>query len=253
MKIPICEIFGPVVQGEGKRMGRSCIFIRASGCNLRCMWENKDGSFTKCDTPYSSWDIEIPNRMEPEEILKKVNAIRRKNKKENNVKIKDVIITGGEPFIQKSLKRLVELLKSESYYITIETNGTLFQNIPWIDLVSISPKLKSSIPNKTQFEKENKLHLLGLNNYKNSIKQFNKNYINKQFKFVVNTEEDINEIHYFIERYGLKKEDVWLMPQGDKFDLLIKNHKKVMDLALKHGFHFSSRLHIISYSDKRGV
>ena len=63
------------IQGEGKLIGTPCLFIRTSGCNLRCSWVGSDGNGSPCDTPYSSHNPE-KNMMEIDSIIKILNANR---------------------------------------------------------------------------------------------------------------------------------------------------------------------------------
>jgi len=125
------------VQGEGKLLGTSCLFIRTSGCNLRCAWVGANGDGSPCDTPYSSHDAEH-NMMEIDEVLKLVD---------NNIgEMKYIVVSGGEPTMQKRpLEALLKGLKDRNLHVTIETNGTLFDEgyLQYVDLISISPKLSS--------------------------------------------------------------------------------------------------------------
>ena len=75
------------VQGEGKLLGTSCLFIRTSGCNLRCAWVGADGNGSPCDTPYSSHHAET-NKMEVDDVVKLVQA--------NRGKMNYVVVSGGE-------------------------------------------------------------------------------------------------------------------------------------------------------------
>ncbi|TCP93533.1 organic radical activating enzyme [Cricetibacter osteomyelitidis] len=110
----IVEIFESL-QGEGFNTGMPSIFIRFGKCNLACPW---------CDTNYNqyeSWSLE--------RILTKVRSFSAKN----------VIITGGEPTVVPKLEILLESLKSENYFLAIETNG--LKPIPLqIDYIATSPK-----------------------------------------------------------------------------------------------------------------
>jgi len=122
--LKVCEIFASI-QGEGKQIGRPTVFIRLSGCNLRCAW---------CDTSYA---LDGGKPMTVEQIIAKV--------KEFN--LLSVCITGGEPMIQlKPLKELVKELKLVGYQITLETNGTFYDE--WlfsaVDCVSMDVKPPSS-------------------------------------------------------------------------------------------------------------
>lgn len=102
----INEIFYSL-EGEGKRVGQPCVFIRRSGCNLHCVYDGKD-----CDTPYRDEGVE----MSVAEIMKKVNSFGCMN----------VTLTGGEPLLpHKDLDRLREVLHGRGYEVNIETNGSM--------------------------------------------------------------------------------------------------------------------------------
>ena len=119
------EIFYSI-QGEGQLVGLPSVFFRTSYCNLRCIW---------CDTPYTSWQPEDKDIS----VEDAVTAILAYN-------CPQVVITGGEPFMQaKELTGLCQQLHQQGQHITIETNGTLFQQVE-ADLLSISPKLANSNP-----------------------------------------------------------------------------------------------------------
>ena len=120
----IAELFYSL-QGEGSLVGVPSVFIRTSGCNLRCAW---------CDTPYTSWQpegVEMPL----DRILDEVRAHPARH----------VVVTGGEPMIAPEIVPLTERLRALGLHITIETAGTVFQPVA-CDLMSISPKLSNSTP-----------------------------------------------------------------------------------------------------------
>jgi len=120
----ISEIFYSI-QGEGMLAGVPSVFVRTSGCNLRCTW---------CDTPYASWKPEGDD-LPLDAILSDVRLRRATH----------VVVTGGEPMIQDEIVRLTERLKELGLHITIETAGTVYQPVI-CDLMSISPKLANSTP-----------------------------------------------------------------------------------------------------------
>lgn len=110
----IVEIFESL-QGEGFNTGMPSIFVRFGKCNLTCPW---------CDTNYNQFE-----RWTLDEILRKVRSFSAKN----------IIITGGEPTIIPHIDVLLEQLKSEGYFLAIETNG--LKAIPaQIDYIATSPK-----------------------------------------------------------------------------------------------------------------
>jgi len=120
----VSEIFESI-QGEGKFIGKPTVFIRLSGCNLRCSW---------CDTRYA---IRKGRELGVQKIIDEV-------KKRN---ISSVCITGGEPMLQLSeLKELIKGLKDVGYHIILETNGTLHDNwvFETVDCVSFDVKPPSS-------------------------------------------------------------------------------------------------------------
>jgi len=123
---PISEIFYSI-QGEGYWAGMPVIFIRLSGCNLKCPF---------CDTDHTT-----KSKLTPKQIATKIYPIRCDR----------VVITGGEPTIH-DLQPLVDILKEHDYLVHLETNGTYPERIPWdVDWVAFSPKrLLTPVPNGTK-------------------------------------------------------------------------------------------------------
>src|SRR5437868_11581437 len=124
----IAEIFYSV-QGEGTLVGVPSVFVRTSGCNLRCVW---------CDTPYTSWKPE-GLKMSIADICARVEAFRARH----------VVVTGGEPMMFEQVVPLTEGLRNLGLHITIETAGTVFHPVQ-CDLMSISPKLANSTPHQRE-------------------------------------------------------------------------------------------------------
>ena len=120
----IAEVFYSV-QGEGKLVGVPSVFVRTSGCNLRCKW---------CDTPYTSWTPEGVMR-DVESLVTEVTAFGARH----------VVVTGGEPMIAPGVVALTEALRARGMHITVETAGTVYAPVA-CDLMSISPKLANSTP-----------------------------------------------------------------------------------------------------------
>jgi 7-carboxy-7-deazaguanine synthase len=125
--LPVSEIFGPTLQGEGAHAGRAAMFIRLAGCDSRCPW---------CDTKYA-WEPEGVCHMSETEII---DALQRLGPG-----CRLVVITGGNPALH-DLSCLVSRLRALTYEIHAETQGTVFQK--WFvgaDLVTVSPKAGLSI------------------------------------------------------------------------------------------------------------
>src|SRR3954452_1088468 len=96
----ISEIFYSI-QGEGELTGVPSVFVRTSGCNLRCRW---------CDTMYASW--------EPEgEVMSIAQIVGEVEKHPAS----HVVLTGGEPMVAKELPELARVLRRSGKHITIET------------------------------------------------------------------------------------------------------------------------------------
>lgn len=117
--LKITEIF-PSIQGEGLRQGEATIFIRLSGCNLRCSF---------CDTKYA-W--EEGQQYSVAQVLDEVRKIRK------GFPAQWICLTGGEPLLQ-DIGGLTKALKKEGLKIQVETNATLYRTLP-VDWYSISPK-----------------------------------------------------------------------------------------------------------------
>ncbi len=105
----ITEIFKSI-QGEGSRAGLPCIFVRLTGCNLRCTW---------CDTAYSFYGGE---KMTVEDVLARVRELAG----EPTSRIPLVEITGGEPLLQKETPQLASTLLAAGFTVMLETSGERF-------------------------------------------------------------------------------------------------------------------------------
>lgn len=227
------EIFYSV-QGEGILSGVPTVFIRLSGCNLRCSW---------CDTRYSSWSPEHTD-MSIDEVIKEVLRFP----------IKFIAITGGEPMIAKEIKELVDSLVHYGKHITLETNGTISPKGINISLASLSPKLSNSEPEQekypVEYEMQKEKHRWNID----SLREWIKNY-EYQLKFVVQSHKDLDEIHRLIDEIGLKiePERVLLMPEGNDLKTLHSRDEMIVELCKKYGYRYCRRLHIDIFGNKRGV
>lgn len=111
----ITEIFKSI-QGEGTRAGLPSIFVRLTGCNLRCTW---------CDTAYAFYG---GKQMSVEEVLARVDelAARSKDSQESEKAVPLVELTGGEPLLQEEIYPLADGLLARGYTVMIETSGERF-------------------------------------------------------------------------------------------------------------------------------
>ncbi len=225
----ISEIFYSI-QGEGMLAGTPSVFVRSSGCNLRCAW---------CDTPYASWQPE-GEELVLEEILARVARYRAHY----------VVVTGGEPMIAPEIVLLTEALRQMRLHVTVETAGTVFAAVD-CHLISLSPKLSNSTP----FEKEGGRWAAQhdrLRSRPEVLKRFMAAY-DYQLKFVVAEEDDIVEIKALVARLQANPQRVVLMPEGTDAEVLRERATWIVELCKQEGYRFSPRLHIDLYGNRRGV
>ena len=221
----ISEIFYSL-QGEGSLIGVPSIFIRTSGCNLRCAW---------CDTPYTSWQPEGEQRS-LDEILEQVATYPARH----------AVVTGGEPMIAPDIIALTERLRDRGLHITIETAGTVFAPVA-CDLMSISPKLANSTPTGSWAERHEKLRFQPL-----VLRRLMESY-DYQLKFVVAVPGDLDEIHRVIDCLNADRTKVILMPEGIETSVLRERGMWLAEIAARESLRFSPRLHIELWGNRRGV
>ncbi len=200
----ISELFYSL-QGEGKRTGVPSFFIRTNYCNLRCRFTG--GNY--CDTPYTSWLPDDNENLGDVEVERIIDRFIKSG-------ARDAVITGGEPSIQKEeLSLLCSGLKSSGAYITLETNGTMISDFKnYIDLISVSPKLSSSVPYGTEHEKSHEKNRINNDVLLEYEKGFREKLLDIQWKFVICSERDIQEIKELQQSIGFSNRDVYLMPEG---------------------------------------
>jgi len=218
------------VQGEGVLVGVPSVFVRLSGCNLRCKW---------CDTPYASWAPEGDDLM-----LGAVLAEVRRYWPTH------VVVTGGEPMIAPAIGVLTQRLKALDLHITIETAGTVYQPVS-CDLMSISPKLANSTPHRREAGKWAAQHDR-LRYQPEVLKRLMGEY-EYQLKFVVSSEEDLQEIDTIVEETGADRSRVMLMPEGTTVETIYERAAWIVEVCKRERFRYSPRLHIDLWGDKRGV
>jgi len=227
----LAELFHSI-QGEGKLVGVPSVFVRASGCNLRCKW---------CDTPYASWEPEGPD-VAVDEIMRQVGAFNTKH----------VVLTGGEPMIMPDIVALAEALKTNGHHITIETAATVFKPLP-LDLASLSPKLSNSTPWDREGGRFAAAHERQRINVP-VIQQFIDGSPDFQLKFVVSDERDLNEIQSLLDQLKhWAPSDVLLMPEGVDAATLDGRADWVGEICKRTGFRYCPRLHVYLYGHRRGT
>ena len=225
----ISEIFYSI-QGEGMLTGVPSVFVRTSGCNLRCVW---------CDTPYTSWSPEGAD-MTVEQILAAVQKHPAKH----------AVVTGGEPMIAPGIVELTEGIHRLGLHVTIETAGTVYQPVA-CDLMSISPKLENSTPFERESGKWVGQHERG--RYQpEALRQLMAEY-EYQLKFVVASPDDMAEIAKMLEDIHADRSRVVLMAEGTTSDVIRERAPWLTEICKREGFRYSPRLHIDLWGNRRGV
>jgi 7-carboxy-7-deazaguanine synthase len=229
----ISEIFFSV-QGEGKLTGVPSVFVRTSGCNLRCQW---------CDTPYASWNPE-GEEMDVDAILREVARHPTRF----------CVVTGGEPMIAKGIQELLTELRAAGKHITIETAATVSPDGVECDLASLSPKLTNSTPSSEQAgEAWNARH--ERTRWQPEIVRTWCDRFEHQLKFVVSSQADLAEIERMLGEATIKTapENVLLMPEGRSIEELQNLAPQVVEWCKARGWRYCARVHVELFGNKRGT
>ncbi len=249
------------IQGEGRLAGTPSLFIRLSGCNLRCIWDKGNNEYSICDTPHSVFGKIKYKSFEIEKIVSII--------KQNLGFIKHIVITGGEPTLQaKPLTQLCKRIKEEAdVHLTIETNGTIFDKelAGLIDLFSISPKLSSSNPTidkikkfsliETEVHKTHDSKRIDIESLQSFIDYTKNHGKSLQFKFVVTKSEDAKEISsdFLNKLNGWNRDDIFIMPLGATKEELKVFTPVALEMAISTGWRFSPRMHVELFNKSMGV
>ena len=179
--IKINEIYLSV-QGESTHTGLPCIFIRLTGCNLRCSW---------CDTAYAFHE---GKNMSIDEILQKVESFG----------IHLVEITGGEPLMQDNVYTLMRSLIEKGYKVMLETGGSIsLERVPK-DVIKI---MDLKCPGSGEQEKNNLDNLKLLTTH-------------DEVKFVILDKKDYEWSRDIIKKYKINETaHILLSPVFDKLEL----------------------------------
>ncbi|WP_144551312.1 7-carboxy-7-deazaguanine synthase QueE [Peribacillus simplex] len=205
-KVPVMEIFGPTIQGEGMVTGQKTMFVRTAGCDFSCSW---------CDSSFT-WDgsgKHLVKHMQAEEIWNELKAI-------GGNRFSFVTISGGNPALLKNLNLLINLLKENNIKIGLETQGSIWQD--WfydIDELTLSPKPPSS----NMVTNFNVLDLI-ISRLRSSIKSFS-------IKIVVFDEVDFEYARGVHQKYP----DVpFFLQVGNEDSTTTDNMKLVSELLQKY-------------------
>ena len=234
--VPVNELFYSL-QGEGKLAGIPSVFVRTSGCNLRCWY---------CDSYHTSWE---PTHawLDIDTIIDRVTS---------HDEAEHVVVTGGEPLLHNETVELLDRLSDAGYHTTIETNGTIYRDAG-VNLASISPKLASSTPTAEkdpqgdgEWAEQHEDRRIDIDALCRLVESYE-----FQLKFVVTDREDIAEINQLIDRLRdtantvIRDSDVLLMPEGATRKRLMETRELTAEVAMEHGYQYTPRLHVDLWND----
>ena len=229
----ISEIFYSI-QGEGELTGIPSVFVRTSGCNLRCNW---------CDTMYASWDPEGAE-MSVVQIVAEVAKHPAQH----------CVLTGGEPMVAKGICELAQALRAGGKHITIETAATVLPDGIACDLASLSPKLSNSAPDGRLPEAWRQKHDQ-LRWQPAIIREWIARYPDYQLKFVVTSAGDLDEIHLLLREVGAKipPAKILLMPEGISAAAIRGRDETLVEICKQRGYRYCNRLHVEIFGHTRGT
>lgn len=250
----IAEIYSSL-QGEGLLAGTPSVFVRTSGCNLRCWF---------CDTPYTSWHPEGEN-WSVSAIEQRVLALAQNPqwptpRAESSLgptswppvgPIRHVVITGGEPMLFAELVPLTQRLHASGLHLTIETAGT--RHLPVLcDLMSISPKLRSSTPDPSAAAGWALRH--ERTRYQPDVLRQLTTQYDFQLKFVIAGPGDLDEVESMLAQHPqVPPQRVLLMPQGTELASLRQIEAWLEPYCAARGYTYCPRRQIEWFGARRGT
>jgi len=236
-KVPVLEIFGPTVQGEGMTIGQKTMFIRTAGCDYQCSW---------CDSAFTWNGSEKQNIkwMTAEEIWNDLSEL-------GGDSFSHITISGGNPALLPSLSPVVDFLKEKGMTLALETQASKWQSwLPLIDEVTLSPKPPSSGMD-TDFT------MLG------SIIDQLENHPKVCLKIVVFDENDLAYAETVHQRYPqlpfyLQVGNSWLEADAESLlQYLLKRYEWLIDQVMQStvfkNVKVLPQLHAYVWGNKRGV
>jgi 7-carboxy-7-deazaguanine synthase len=245
--LPVVEIIGPTVQGEGPRLGRRTALIRLGGCNLTC---------SGCDTPYAwkqggqSTPMTIPTIAD--ELLDLIGGMDGYQLGTNRP-FHQVVITGGEPLLHQGsdvFRELVVSLLAGGMSVEIETNGTI---VPahWFmprllvceDTVGVSfvvsPKLVGGLASDNLSKRINPTALRWFTGTPGST-----------FKIVCRTIDDVQTVGRWADTNHIPRQKIWIMAEGASWSDHITRARCLAAAILAEGMNVSTRLHLALWPEQ---
>ena len=212
------EVF-PSLQGEGPDCGVPAVFVRLSGCNVRCSF---------CDTTYA---FEKGEEFTVGQVAEKICALSEKGL---------VVVTGGEPLLQHvSLSKLVNTLNN-GHYFAVETNGTLARPVWWRRVVwDVDCKCPSS----------------GVNDFNEEWLSIGK--VNR-VKFVVGGEKDLQFVKVIVAQANKFVPPTFVVSpvilKASTLDMMDREWlQRVWEFCVENNLRYSLQVHKVVFGNKRGV
>ncbi|MFC8717979.1 7-carboxy-7-deazaguanine synthase QueE [Kitasatospora sp. NPDC057198] len=232
--LPVAEVFGPTIQGEGPSAGQNALFLRLGACNLSCTW---------CDTPYT-WD---GKRFDLRQEIRRVPVV---DLAETTAKHPHalIVITGGEPLLHQSTdawRSLMAVLRYTTRRVEIETNGTLAPKpvslgVPRL-VFNVSPKLANSgMPEDRRIKPEALEAFADL-----AAKD------RARFKFVAANSDDLEEIATLTDRFRIPPHATWVMPEGVTPEQTIAAGRALAEDVIRRNWHLTLRQHVLLWPGER--
>lgn len=240
------EIFH-TLQGEGPSAGCPAVFIRASRCNLHCVWCDTEHTWNFTGTPWPHRRDGTPGHAKTDKAsatveMSPTDAARAVL----GFSCGRVVITGGEPLLQQEeFLAMIEAVRAEApeTRFEVETNGTRLPSPAFaaaVDQFNVSPKLANSgVPEAQRLVPE----VLGY--FAGSPKAW--------FKFVATGPADLVEIRSWVARHRMPAERVLLMPEGRSAAELDHGAAWLATACRDLGYRYGDRLHVRLWGDRRGV
>ncbi|EOO24246.1 7-cyano-7-deazaguanosine (preQ0) biosynthesis protein QueE [Bacillus cereus BAG1X2-3] len=236
-KIPVLEIFGPTIQGEGMVIGQKTMFIRTAGCDYSCSW---------CDSAFT-WDGSAKQQvrqMAPEEIWNELVEIGGEN-------FSHVTISGGNPVLLKNIQFLLTLLKENGIRTAIETQGSKWQEwLLQIEEVTISPKPPSSKMKTDFIMLDSIIRKLERKDFSLKVVVFE----DYDFEYAVKVHKRYPHVPFFLQ---VGNDDTKTMDDAALIKNLLQKYERLIEKAVQckemNDAKVLPQLHALVWGNKRGV
>jgi len=236
-KIPVLEIFGPTIQGEGMVIGQKTMFIRTAGCDYSCSW---------CDSAFT-WDGSAKQQvrqMAPEEIWNELVEIGGEN-------FSHVTISGGNPVLLKNIQFLLTVLKENGIRTAIETQGSKWQEwLLQIEEVTISPKPPSSKMKTDFIILDSIIRKLERKDFSLKVVVFE----DYDFEYAVKVHKRYPHVPFFLQ---VGNDDTKTMDDAALIKNLLQKYERLIEKTVQckemNDAKVLPQLHALVWGNKRGV